>query len=25
LKSGASTLYQVKNGAWVPVVTKGGS
>ena len=25
LKSGASTLYQVKNGAWVPVVTKSGS
>jgi branched-chain amino acid transport system substrate-binding protein len=25
LKSGASTLYQVKNGAWVPIVTKTGS
>ena len=25
LKSGASTLYQVKNGAWVPIVTKSGS
>ena len=25
LKSGASTLYQVKNGVWVPIVTKGGS
>ncbi|WP_118179795.1 branched-chain amino acid ABC transporter substrate-binding protein [Paraburkholderia phosphatilytica] len=25
LKSGLSTLYQVKNGAWVTVVTKGGS
>ncbi|WP_233829290.1 branched-chain amino acid ABC transporter substrate-binding protein [Paraburkholderia sp. ZP32-5] len=25
LKSGASTLYQVKNGAWVPVVTKSGT
>jgi branched-chain amino acid transport system substrate-binding protein len=24
LKSGASTLYQVKNGVWVPVVTKSG-
>jgi branched-chain amino acid transport system substrate-binding protein len=25
LKSGASTLYQVKNGVWVPVVTKSGT
>jgi branched-chain amino acid transport system substrate-binding protein len=25
LKSGASTLYQVKNGAWVPIVTKSGT
>jgi branched-chain amino acid transport system substrate-binding protein len=25
LKSGASTLYQVKSGNWVPVVTKSGS
>ncbi|CAH2896705.1 MAG: ABC-type branched-chain amino acid transport systems, periplasmic component [uncultured Paraburkholderia sp.] len=25
LKSGASTLYQVKNGTWVPVVTKSGT
>ncbi|RDK01553.1 branched-chain amino acid ABC transporter substrate-binding protein [Paraburkholderia lacunae] len=25
LKSGASTLYQVKSGGWVPVVTKTGS
>jgi branched-chain amino acid transport system substrate-binding protein len=25
LKSGASTLYQVKSGAWVPIVTKSGS
>ena len=24
LKSAASTLYQVKNGVWVPVVTKSG-
>ncbi|MCC8391055.1 branched-chain amino acid ABC transporter substrate-binding protein [Paraburkholderia sp. MMS20-SJTR3] len=24
LKSGASTLYQVKNGKWVPIVTKSG-
>ncbi|ABE30039.1 receptor ligand binding region family protein [Paraburkholderia xenovorans LB400] len=24
LKSGASTLYQVKSGAWVPIVTKTG-
>lgn len=24
LKSGASTLYQVKGGVWVPVVTKSG-
>jgi len=24
LKNGASTLYQVKNGAWVPVMTRGG-
>jgi branched-chain amino acid transport system substrate-binding protein len=25
LKSGASTLYQVKNGGWVPIVTKSGT
>ncbi|WP_345813683.1 branched-chain amino acid ABC transporter substrate-binding protein [Paraburkholderia sp. PREW-6R] len=25
LKSGSSTLYQVKNGAWVPIVTKSGT
>jgi len=25
LKSGASSLYQVKNGAWVPIVTKSGT
>lgn len=25
LKSGASTLYQVKNGAWVPIITKSGT
>ena len=25
LKSGASTLYQVKNGTWIPIVTKSGS
>ncbi len=25
LKSGASTLYQVKNGVWLPVVTKSGA
>jgi branched-chain amino acid transport system substrate-binding protein len=24
LKNASSTMYQVKNGAWVPVVTKGG-
>jgi branched-chain amino acid transport system substrate-binding protein len=24
LKNAGSTLYQVKNGAWVPIVTKGG-
>ncbi len=24
LKNGASTLYQVKQGAWVPVTTRGG-
>ena len=24
LKNASSTLYQVKNGAWVPVVTKSG-
>lgn len=24
LKSGASTLYQVKQGAWVPITTRGG-
>lgn len=24
LKNGASTLYQVKQGAWVPVMTRGG-
>ncbi|MEQ5838029.1 branched-chain amino acid ABC transporter substrate-binding protein [Paraburkholderia acidicola] len=25
LKNAASTLYQVKGGTWVPIVTKGGS
>ncbi|HZZ13467.1 MAG TPA: branched-chain amino acid ABC transporter substrate-binding protein [Paraburkholderia sp.] len=25
LKSGASTLYQVKGGVWVPIVTKSGT
>ncbi len=25
LKNGASTLYQVKNGDWVPLVTRGGN
>ena len=25
LKSGASSLYQVKNGAWVSIVTRSGS
>ncbi|MGH8782596.1 branched-chain amino acid ABC transporter substrate-binding protein [Paraburkholderia sp.] len=25
LKNAGSTLYQVKSGAWVPIVTKGGS
>ncbi len=24
LKNAGSTLYQVKNGTWVPIVTKGG-
>ncbi|MBE0630356.1 MAG: branched-chain amino acid ABC transporter substrate-binding protein, partial [Burkholderia vietnamiensis] len=24
LKSGMSTLYQVKNGTWKTIVTKGG-
>lgn len=24
LKNASSTMYQVKNGAWVPIVTKGG-
>ena len=25
LKNASSTLYQVKNGAWVPIVTKSGT
>jgi len=25
LKNASSTMYQVKNGAWVPIVTKSGT